>query len=133
MNIQCFFSISKHITLIGKPFSWRDRIRPLPPPHVRGGDHGHRSHRGGHGGRRGCQELPTRGIDFGGEGVNDEETFQRYKKGLHKTGGSACPEAYKDEPHQDRVGLLHSTKEDYVQQVFPVPRLRGPGCSMQWH
>ena len=27
MNIQCFFSISKHITLIGKPFMYKDTYK----------------------------------------------------------------------------------------------------------
>ena len=56
-------------------------------------------HREGRGGRRGSQELRTRGADIGVEGVDDEEALQRHKKGLHQIGGSASPDAAQSDLH----------------------------------
>ena len=44
-------------------------------------------------------ELPTRGADSGGEGVDDKQALQRHKKGLHQTAGNAVPHAAQSDPH----------------------------------
>ena len=43
--------------------------------------------------KKSTRELSQWRIGSRVEGQHDLETFQRHAKGLHETGGSACPEA----------------------------------------